>query len=75
MAKSIKSMLTEALAQNINLDGVKREFYRNKYQDEAFKTKFPITSRHTNTMMEARNAFLAEGAGVLYRLEQGARAS
>ena len=63
MAKSIKSMLTEALAQNINLDGVKREFYRNKYQDEAFKTKFPITSRHTNTMMEARNAFLTEGVG------------
>lgn len=62
MPKSIKSLLTDALTQHINLDGVKREYYRDKYQKEALNTRFPTTSRHTNTLEEVKTAFLAAGA-------------
>lgn len=62
MAKSIKSLLTDALSQHLNLDAVKREYYRDKYQKEALQTRFPITSRHKNTLVEVRNAFIIAGA-------------
>lgn len=62
MAKSIKSLLTEALSQHLNLDAVKRDFYRDKYQKEALQTRFPITSRHKNTLNEVKEAFVIAGA-------------
>jgi len=62
MAKSIKSLLTEALSQHLNLDAVRREYYREKYQKEAQQMRFPITSRHKNTLVEVMNAFTIAGA-------------
>lgn len=61
MATSIKSQITTAMVEHTSLDRVKREFYKEKFIKEAGNTRFPITSRHNNTLDEAIRAFKDAG--------------